>query len=459
MGCGASSSAGCIPVEHGKTLLEKPVSATGKTIQGSTVAVAPEMAKLVELLGETLKSKSGEVKTSEVLGGKGAIALYFSAHWCPPCRGFTPKFAEWYTKDLQAKGLEVVFISSDKDEAAFNKYYGEQPWLALPYSDRDRKNLLSKKFKVQGIPSVVILDGEGNLIDKEGRAAVSSDPKGEKFPWKPKTLAEVLAEATLIAPNGETQTFADLKGSATALYFSAHWCPPCRGFTPKLVEWYKNDLQTKGLDVVFVSSDRDESSFKEYFADQPWHALEYSQRQVKEDLSKALGINGIPSLVIIDKDFSVINKDGRAAVSSDPKGESFPWHPKPVHNFTQGPGSLNEVPMVIAFCEASSSETQKAIEMSMAWHGSKFLAEAKARKEEDPEIAFGICTEADGLAPRLRTALNLPKESQAPCLAILDVPDDGGCYQGPVGDITQDVVAQFVANYKAKQLQRKQMQQ
>merc|ERR1711998_699804 len=101
------------------------------------------MAAFKELCGDKILTKDGEVNTEEALAGKGAVAFYFSAHWCPPCRGFTPKLAEWYTKDLKAKGLEVVFVSSDREESAFNEYFGEQPWLALDYKDRDLKAALS----------------------------------------------------------------------------------------------------------------------------------------------------------------------------------------------------------------------------------------------------------------------------------------------------------------------------
>ena len=39
------------------------------------------MAGLVELLGEKLQGKTGEVATAEAVAGKDAVALYFSAHW------------------------------------------------------------------------------------------------------------------------------------------------------------------------------------------------------------------------------------------------------------------------------------------------------------------------------------------------------------------------------------------
>ena len=105
------------------------------------------------LFGDTLQKGKETVATSSALDGKTAVGIYFSAHWCGPCRGFTPKLAEAY-KGLVAAGksLEIVFVSSDRDEKSFEEYYAEQPWLALPYSERSLKAKLSKKYKVRGIP-------------------------------------------------------------------------------------------------------------------------------------------------------------------------------------------------------------------------------------------------------------------------------------------------------------------
>jgi len=132
-----------------------------------------------------------------------AVGLYFSAHWCPPCRQFTPMLAKFYTDDLKSKGLEIIFVSSDKDEHAFKEYLAEMPWYAVPFSDRDRKNKLSGKFKVQGIPSFVILDTDGNLITDGGRAAVMQDPKGVKMPWRPRSPLEMLAEGEFLGQDGK----------------------------------------------------------------------------------------------------------------------------------------------------------------------------------------------------------------------------------------------------------------
>lgn len=419
------------------------------------------MASLSELLGAKLLGKNGEVATDTAMKDKKAIALYFSAHWCPPCRGFTPKFAEWYTKDLQKKGLEVVFVSGDQDEKQFKEYYSEQPWLSLPFDDKETNAKLNKKYKVQGIPSVVILGPTGELITKDGRAAVSQDPTGEEMPWKPKTLEEIFSDAKLVGAGGIEKQGKDLKGTVFGLYFSAHWCPPCRGFTPQLAEWYQTSLKAKGFEIVFVSSDKDEGQFKEYFAEQPWLALDFTDRKRKEQLSNAMNVEGIPSFVIVDKDGSVITKDGRAAVTGDPTGAEFPWYPKPVSNLKSGPGSINETPTVVAFCETADAATKTAIEKSMEPIAEKYLAEAKAAGEETPEVGFMIVTEKDGMAERVRTMLNLQKCDDKPSpskLMLVDIPDDGGYYEGPEGEITEPIVRKLVDDYLAKKLERKQLE-
>ena len=65
---------------------------------------------------------------------------------CPPCRGFTPQLASWYGAGLCEK-LEIVFVSSDRDQASFDTYFEEMPWLALPFTNREAKEALSRKYE------------------------------------------------------------------------------------------------------------------------------------------------------------------------------------------------------------------------------------------------------------------------------------------------------------------------
>eukprot|EP00397_Hematodinium_sp_SG-2012_P067261 GEMP01103673.1.p1 GENE.GEMP01103673.1~~GEMP01103673.1.p1 ORF type:complete len:144 (+),score=31.58 GEMP01103673.1:122-553(+) len=139
------------------------------------------MSAFTELLGNQLLTKDGSLKpTADLLQGKVAVALYFSGNWCPPCRGFTPILAEQYEKIYKAKGMEVIFVSSDEDEKKFLAYYGEHPWLALPFADRKLKEELSKKYGVQSIPTLIILDPKGEIITKDGRSKINEP---DSFPW------------------------------------------------------------------------------------------------------------------------------------------------------------------------------------------------------------------------------------------------------------------------------------
>merc|ERR1712159_503876 len=110
------------------------------------------------------------------MGEKGAVVgLYFSAHWCPPCRQFTPKLATVYN-EIKAAGhdFEIVFISSDANDAAFNEYHG-MPWLAMPFVNRTNKEECNKKYDVEGIPTLVLLDAStGDTIKSNGRIVIDT---------------------------------------------------------------------------------------------------------------------------------------------------------------------------------------------------------------------------------------------------------------------------------------------
>jgi thiol-disulfide isomerase/thioredoxin len=113
--------------------------------------------------------QSEAVPLADALGGKEFVLLYASAHWCPPCRQFTPMLANWY-KSAQnrnaagGKPVEIVFLSCDHDEDGFASYFkSSHPWMAVDYEDDAREQLLAA-IRVQGIPRLVVLSAKTGRI-------------------------------------------------------------------------------------------------------------------------------------------------------------------------------------------------------------------------------------------------------------------------------------------------------
>lgn len=120
---------------------------------------------------KTLLTKEGEKDASAVLKDKHTVYIYFSAHWCPPCRGFTPVLTDKYNdKKATDPGIEIIFVSSDRNQDGFDGYYNEMPWCALPFADKDTGKL-KDAYQVSGIPKLVIL--KDNFVDTDGRRAVT----------------------------------------------------------------------------------------------------------------------------------------------------------------------------------------------------------------------------------------------------------------------------------------------
>jgi len=125
-----------------------------------------------------------------------------------------------------------------------------------------------------------------------------------EFDW-----SSVFSEG-LVNAKGETVATASLKGKVVAVYFSAEWCPPCKAFTPKLVEFA--EANKAKLAVVFVSSDASPEAQSKYMAGykMPWSATPHGSPAGKA-LGKEHGVRGIPTLLVFGKDGVLITKNGR----------------------------------------------------------------------------------------------------------------------------------------------------
>ena len=124
---------------------------------------------------------------------------------------------------------------------------------------------------------------------------------------------------------GGTKDAIDLKSKKIiGIYFSAHWCPPCRAFTPNLAKAYKAMKEAgNDIEIIFATFDQSEEEFKSYFADMPWIAFPHGDKRIKEN-SDEYGVSGIPCLVIL-KDGVLLTKDGRMDVAQENEGAYAKW--------------------------------------------------------------------------------------------------------------------------------------
>jgi len=138
------------------------------------------------LAGQTLMKADGSAPKAEaVIADKELVLYYFSAHWCPPCRQFTPMLKDFYEEASEA-GVEIVFISSDRSAEDMVSYMKEShgDWCGVPWNS-DLANSLKQKYGVSGIPFLVVVKKDGTLVTKDGRSHVmSKSPEAAIKEWK-----------------------------------------------------------------------------------------------------------------------------------------------------------------------------------------------------------------------------------------------------------------------------------
>jgi nucleoredoxin len=104
------------------------------------------------------------------------VLLYFSAHWCAPCRSFTPILKEFVSDfrddNKENNKFEVVFVSFDETEQDALSYFqnDQGDWFMVDYTDEDtRKRLREQYGSGKGLPCLAVVNAStGDLITNDG---------------------------------------------------------------------------------------------------------------------------------------------------------------------------------------------------------------------------------------------------------------------------------------------------
>lgn len=144
----------------------------------------------------TLRSIDGQMITSESLHGE-VVVLAFGASWLPLSRTQLQgirKLADKYSE----RGVVVYWVSTDSESPksknfatddqlrAFAKKYGLSVTVL-----RDPDGKISRQFKVDQLPAIVILDKQGNSV---GLPIGGLDPEGNLTEQLAPRLEEVLGK-------------------------------------------------------------------------------------------------------------------------------------------------------------------------------------------------------------------------------------------------------------------------
>ena len=101
------------------------------------------------MLEQTLSKHKGEV-----------VYLDFWASWCVPCRRSFPWMNEIQEKYKQ-QGFSIVSVNLDANKALAEKFLLELPAnFSVIY---DPKGKIAKHFKIQGMPSSMIIGRDGKI--------------------------------------------------------------------------------------------------------------------------------------------------------------------------------------------------------------------------------------------------------------------------------------------------------
>lgn len=118
--------------------------------------------KAPELL---ITDASGKTYTLDDFKGK-PVVINFWASWCPPCKSEMPNFQEVYSEvgdEVQFLMVSLVDGSKETKETA-DQFIEENKYTFPVYYDENNTSAIN--YGISSIPTTILIDEDGNVVDK-----------------------------------------------------------------------------------------------------------------------------------------------------------------------------------------------------------------------------------------------------------------------------------------------------
>lgn len=137
---------------------------------------APFKQKTIPAPDFSLQDLQGKTfKLSGQLGNP--VVLFFGTTWCPSCRAEIPSYSAIYEKYAR-RGLQVIYIDINEPAEKVARFAKSHSFPYRVLLDRDGS--VANDYNVVGVPTLVLIDKNGNVITISHRT--SDLPLNKLFP-------------------------------------------------------------------------------------------------------------------------------------------------------------------------------------------------------------------------------------------------------------------------------------